>query len=135
MLPTPPLRKTEAQRQTDRFAEIQLYTSSKKYLENKYNAQTPLSLQITEGTYTKNDNEILNKCAWEKGDYTFEYNNRFYLVVIDRIDLPRNKTFEESKGLVISDYQAYLENQWIDELKKKYPVVVNDVELQKLIKQ
>lgn len=134
LLPAAPARKTEAQRQTDRFAEIQLYTSSKKYLETKYNAVTPLSLQMTEGTYTKNENEILNKCTWEKGEYNFEYNNRFYLVVIDRIDAPRNKTFEEAKGLVISDYQLYLENQWIDELKKKYPVIVNDVELQKLIK-
>lgn len=135
VLPTPPARKTEAQRQTDRFAEIQIITSSKKYLENSYNEKTPLSLQITENTYTKNENEILNKCTWEKGEYTFEYNNRFYLVVIDRIDAPRNKTFDEAKGLVISDYQSYLENQWIDELKVKYPVTVNDVELQKLIKQ
>lgn len=134
LLPAAATRKTEAQRQTDRFAEVQLYTSSKKYLESRYNAVTPLSLQMTEGTYTKNENEILNKCAWAKGDYNFEYNNRFYLVVIDRIDAPRNKTFEEAKGLVISDYQLYLENQWIDELKKKYPVVVNDTELQKLVK-
>lgn len=131
----PPARKTEAQRQADRFASIQLFTSSKKYLETMYNAKTPLSLQESDGMYVKNDNELINKCTWAVGSYTFVHNNRYYLVVIDRIDEPRNKTFEEARGMVISDYQGYLENQWIEELKKKYPVTVNEAELQTLIKQ
>ena len=29
------------------------------------------------------------------------------------------------KGLVIADYQNLLEERWIAELRKKYPVVVN----------
>ena len=37
--------------------------------------------------------------------------------------------------MIISDYQTYLESQWIEELRKKYPVAVNDVELQKLVKK
>jgi peptidyl-prolyl cis-trans isomerase SurA len=37
---------------------------------------------------------------------------------------PRN--FEEAKGLAINDYQNDLENKWIDQLKKKYPVVINE---------
>ncbi len=131
---TAPARKTEAQRQADRFASIQLYTGSKKYLENMYNAKTPLMLQETEGMFNQNENELINKCTWAVGNYTFEHNNRFYMVVIDRVDQPRNKTFEESRGMVISDYQGYLESQWISELRKKYPVVVSEVELQKLVK-
>ena len=35
------------------------------------------------------------------------------------------RTFEEARGLVINDYQNELENVWIAELKKKYPVSVN----------
>jgi peptidyl-prolyl cis-trans isomerase SurA len=131
---TPPARKTEAQRQVDRFASIQLSTSSKKYLETKYNSPTPLTLQVTEGMFGKNENELINKCSWTEGNCTFVHNNRYYLIVIDRIEQPRNKTFEESRGLVISDYQGYLESEWIKELKKKYPVEVNQTELQKLVK-
>ena len=131
---TNPVRKTEAQRQADRYANIQLFTSSKKYLESIYNAKTPLTLQESDGMYVKNENELINKCTWAVGNYTFVHNNRYYLVVIDRIDEPRNKSFEEARGLVISDYQGFLESQWIEELKKKYPVVVNEAELQKLIK-
>jgi len=36
------------------------------------------------------------------------------------------RTFEEARGLVINDYQNELENQWIAELKKKYPVVIDE---------
>jgi peptidyl-prolyl cis-trans isomerase SurA len=40
---------------------------------------------------------------------------------------PRN--FEDAKGFVINDYQGFLENKWIDTLKKKYPVKVNEAVL------
>ena len=40
---------------------------------------------------------------------------------------PRN--FDDAKGFVINDYQGYLENKWIESLKKKYPVIVNEAVL------
>lgn len=35
------------------------------------------------------------------------------------------RNFEDARGLVIEDYQHQLEKQWVNELKKKYPVAVN----------
>jgi peptidyl-prolyl cis-trans isomerase SurA len=35
------------------------------------------------------------------------------------------KTLEEAKGLVISDYQAFKEEKWLKELAEKYKIVVN----------
>lgn len=46
---------------------------------------------------------------------------------------PRN--FEDARGLVINDYQNFLEQQWIAELKKEYPVKINDKVLKKVLKQ
>jgi peptidyl-prolyl cis-trans isomerase SurA len=37
------------------------------------------------------------------------------------------RSFDEAKGLVINDYQLQMEEQWINQLKKKYPVKVNEV--------
>ena len=43
-------------------------------------------------------------------------------------------SFDEARGLVASDYQDFLEKQWIAQLRRKYPVKVNEKVLNKLIK-
>ncbi|HYM95482.1 MAG TPA: peptidylprolyl isomerase, partial [Chitinophagaceae bacterium] len=47
---------------------------------------------------------------------------------------PMPRTFAEAKGLVINDYQEQLENNWVNELKKKYPVVINQKALNSILK-
>jgi peptidyl-prolyl cis-trans isomerase SurA len=44
------------------------------------------------------------------------------------------RTFEEARGLVINDYQNILEEKWLDELKKKYPIKVDEAVFQSLLK-
>ena len=46
-----------------------------------------------------------------------------YIIKVYTESTPR--TFNEAKGLVMNDYQADLEEQWIRDLRKKYPVVVD----------
>jgi peptidyl-prolyl cis-trans isomerase SurA len=47
-------------------------------------------------------------------------------------NLPRS--FTEAKGLVISDYQTELEKKWVAELKKKYPVKIDDKVWKEIVK-
>ena len=44
------------------------------------------------------------------------------------------RSFDEARGLVINDYQNILEERWINELKKKYPVKVNEEVFRSLLK-
>ena len=44
------------------------------------------------------------------------------------------RSFEEAKGLVINDYQIYLEDKWLAEQKKKYPVKVDETVVKSLKK-
>ena len=45
-----------------------------------------------------------------------------------------SKELSETKGKVISDYQDFLEKQWLDELKEKYQVRANTQVLHSLIR-
>ena len=44
------------------------------------------------------------------------------------------RSFDEAKGWVINDYQQVLEQQWLSNLRKKYPVKINDAVWQTLLK-
>lgn len=44
------------------------------------------------------------------------------------------RSFEEARGLVINDYQTLLEDQWVAQLKKKYPIVINESVFKSLLK-
>jgi len=47
---------------------------------------------------------------------------------------PAPRSFNEAKGLVMNDYQTMLEQQWVQALKKKYPVVIDQKVLAQIIK-
>ncbi len=46
----------------------------------------------------------------------------------------QQRSFKESKGMLINDYQTVLEKKWIETLRKKYPVIINEALLQSVIK-
>ncbi|MCC7030093.1 MAG: peptidylprolyl isomerase, partial [Chitinophagaceae bacterium] len=50
-------------------------------------------------------------------------------------DQPTQKTLSEARGYVVSDYQEYLEKQWISTLESTYPVVVNEGALKSMVKK
>jgi len=53
-----------------------------------------------------------------------------YILKTYPADMPRSYT--EAKGLVISDYQGELEKEWVAELKKKYPVKIDEKVFQQI---
>jgi peptidyl-prolyl cis-trans isomerase SurA len=95
-------------------------------------------LKREEGNFEKEDRPVLSKMPWQKGVFTAENNGMYYLAQILDILPPGNKSFEDSRPAVISDYQGELEQKWLATLSKKYAVKVNEkgkrYVLQKLVK-
>lgn len=126
-----PISKTD--RQKNRRVGIVITSTSIAAIERLVNARKPLNLEVTEGTFQKGDNAYIDNIEWKPGSYTLNQNGRIIYIEVASVEQPRPKTFEEARGQVISDYQTYLEKQWIEELRQKYAVVVNEKEVKKLI--
>ena len=76
------------------------------------------------GIFGKGDRPVFSKIAWAPGSHIAENNGTYYMVGIEKILPPGLRTFEEARASVISDYQTFLEESWITELKRKFVVKV-----------
>jgi peptidyl-prolyl cis-trans isomerase SurA len=98
------------------------------------NVDSQLALNIEENKYAKEDNESVDKATWQNGVTTTVKNEKNITIVeVKEVLEPEPKKINEIKGLITSDYQNYLEKEWVKNLKSKYKVEVNK-EVLKLVK-
>ncbi len=76
--------------------------------------------------YERKDSKVIDRISWSSGLHEVEVDGQFYLVEVTRLVPPGMKSFEEARSNVISDYQDYLEKQWLAELRKKFQVKMNN---------
>ena len=104
-------------------------TSDLTGLEEMMNEQNPLAVQVQHRKFSKSDNKAVDAVAQAPGTYTTTVDGRVAQVQIKSVIAPGYKTLPEARGLATSDYQNYLEKQWIQELRAKYPVKTNATEV------
>ncbi len=75
--------------------------------------------------YEKGESKMIDRVNWVAGVHELELDGLFYLVEIRSLIAPGTKSFNDARASVISDYQDYLEKNWVKQLKEKYPVKVN----------
>ena len=88
-----------------------------------------LSVAIQNGTYEQDDNSVI-QAVWQEESGVFgpvELDNGSFVVVqIDEFIPSAPKALNEIKGLVIASYQDALEKEWVNALKSKFEVNVNE---------
>ena len=80
---------------------------------------TPLLVEKGENEMVDAQNGVTGPGPVVEGDES----NSFILIKEQRS--PEPKELDEARGQITSDYQTYLEEEWINQLKEKYPVEVN----------
>lgn len=76
--------------------------------------------QIPSAVKTTFTQGMLTKPLINKNDNTASF---AYIIKVH--PQPMQRTYNEAKGLLVSDYQTELDDKWVESLKKKYPVVIN----------
>jgi peptidyl-prolyl cis-trans isomerase SurA len=118
----------------DGDTRVAFFSNSPTALEAALNKQNPLAVQIQQRTFQKGENKIMDEYLTRPaGTYTMQRDGRYYAVVVKQSLAAGPKALGDARGQATSDYQNYLEKQWIEQLRQQYPVKVNDGEVSKLV--
>lgn len=96
-------------------------------LLTQFNTDTTSLLTIDHRKYQKGDNELIDSLEWKPGLAPESIDEgKVTLVNIHALLNPEPKKLNEARGLITADYQNYLEQEWIRELRARYPFKVNE---------
>ena len=98
----------------------------KSEIAGELNKESQLNLQLQEGTYAAEDNALLSKAPWKVGlSEDIADNDQVVILQFKEILPPAIKKLEEARGMITSEYQTYLEQEWIKSMRKEHSFNVN----------
>ncbi|MFD2721946.1 peptidylprolyl isomerase [Hymenobacter monticola] len=114
--------------------QVAVVSANPAAIESELNEQNPLSVQISQRIFQKGDNKVMDELMGKgPGTYNVQKDGRYYAATIDKVLPAGPKTLAEARGQATSDYQTYLEKEWIAQMRAARPVQVNEAEVNKLI--
>ena len=85
-----------------------------------------MNLRVRTNKFEQQNTPFLKDRDFKIGNnQPFELDGKFYVIKVSELLPETPKEINEAKGIVTSDFQNYLEKQWIDQLKIKHPVKIN----------
>jgi peptidyl-prolyl cis-trans isomerase SurA len=105
-------------------------------IKEKLNLDKKVEIMENQGVFEEG-NEVLPKNVKfvvgvsdveKKGDY-------FFVTRVNKVFPASEKSLEDCKGKVINDYQQYLEENWVSDLKKEFTINVNSAVFEKVKKE
>ena len=96
------------------------------YIKEKLNSDGKINIMVKSGLYEE-DYDILPQYSNLSKGVSDRVSKDQYHFVVDVLEVKEveNKVLSECKGKVVNDYQQYLENNWVNELKKEFDVKIN----------
>jgi peptidyl-prolyl cis-trans isomerase SurA len=85
------------------------------------NVEKPI--QVTQSTVEQGNQTLLSSNEWKEGIYGHGTRTGYRLLVVQKLINPQLKTLAEGRGYYMSDYQNYLEQELMKQLKEKYHAV------------
>jgi len=107
-----------------------------KEIKGLLNKDNKVNVLLTKGVFEIGRSELPSGFLPNMGvSKIYTENESFIIINVKEITPPGPRTFEEIKGRVLSDYQTFIEEQWMEQLRAKYKVEINKKTLKKLKKE
>lgn len=99
---------------------------SLEYIKEQLNKDGKVNVMSKSGLYEEDYDVLSNFQNLSKGVTNIIAKDQYFFVVNVEDTKPAGvKELSECKGKVISDYQQFLENNWVDELKSEFTIKIN----------
>ena len=96
------------------------------YIKEQLNKDGKVNVMSKSGLYEEDYDVLSNFQNLSKGVTNIIAKDQYFFVVNVTDTKPAGvKELSECKGKVISDYQQFLENNWVDELKSEFTIKIN----------
>ena len=119
--------------------KVQSYLKKGKsidFIKEKLNVNDKIYVIVKSGLF-ENDYDVLPEFSITKTGVTkiVAKGNYFFVSNVKEIKPAQPKLLNETKGKLVSDYQQFLENNWVDELRKEFNIKINTDVFEKTKKQ
>ena len=102
------------------------------YLNQRVNIDSVTYVKVQNGLWTKGQNAMVDKYAFKDKETEFTPTEEYPVVLCVGKIIAAPQEYMDVRGQVTNDYQDLLEKQWIEALREKYPVIINEEVLESL---
>lgn len=106
-----------------------------EYIRRAFNTEQENKVMIEEGIFEDGSQKLPKSYVYVDGVSDIIEEGDYFYILVGKEKLPASvKELDETKGQVISDYQQFLEKQWVEEMKAKSTITINEGVLDKVKK-
>lgn len=105
-------------------------------IKEKLNIGNVVNVMSNSGVFEEGNDALPKSTKFEVGISDIQKEGEYYFVTkVDKVMPKGIKTLDECRGKIVNDYQQYLEQRWVDDLKQEFVVKINKDVFEKVKKQ
>ena len=94
------------------------------YINQRVNLDSVAYVRVERGLWTAGKNAAVDKYAFKNKNAEYTPSEEYPIVISVGKIIKAPQEYTDVRGQVTTDYQDYLEKQWVATLREKYPVEI-----------
>ena len=95
-------------------------------LRSTFNGDSIIRIRVEKGLFKKGDNALIDRECFKVADAKVDSVKGYPIDAVYGKMLKKPEDYTDVRGLVIADLQDEMERFWVADLRKKYPVTINE---------